>query len=101
MIAGAAGSMILTAGPANATGLSTSIGCVAQGAGAMECFATTTGGVPPYTYHWNVSPSTSSEISFFCGSRPVTVTVTETVTDTTGLTGSTTRSFYCPGGPPR
>jgi hypothetical protein len=100
MVVGAVSGVILMAGPANAAGLTTSFGCIAQGAGAMECFATTTGGVPPYTYHWNVSHGTGPEISFSCGSKPTTVTVTESVTDTAGNSGTQTRSFYCPGGPP-
>jgi hypothetical protein len=101
-VAGAAalvGGALLVAGPAAAvqrpvTPLSASVFCI-SGGDSMECDASATGGVAPYTFHWGQAASgTGSEVDFPC-TRNGTVPVSVTATDSVGATATAFKSTRC------
>jgi hypothetical protein len=80
--------------------------CVSDGNGGLECNASPSGGVAPYTYNWApdpISPWTEDSYTFvpcqFPHHHPVTqqygAWVTLTVTDSYGATWSSRRFFGC------
>lgn len=97
LIAGA----VLPIAPAAASTLTVQLGCEALGESRIACDASASGGTPQYSYAWSLgSAFRGQSVSFGCfaGSR---VTVTVTVTDAVGATGSATLRPLCVGGPPR
>jgi hypothetical protein len=94
----------VAAGPASASPatapLTIQLGCIPQGDSVVECIVNISGGVPPYTIHWNISKDTSDDISAFCSAGfPGTAVVT--VTDSAGTQISQSKGYNCRGGPPR
>jgi hypothetical protein len=95
---------VVAAGPASASPatapLSIQLGCIPQGDSVVECFVNITGGVPPYTIHWNISSDTSDDVAARCSAgHPGTAVVT--VTDSAGTQISQSKGYNCIGGPPR
>jgi len=86
--------------------MTTSAYCLSLGDGRLECTASVSGGVPPYTYNWSpdpISPWTEDEYTVVPCSNPVynlrtetwTYKVSLTVTDSYGATNSLTRQWSC------
>jgi hypothetical protein len=105
-IIGLAGVLIGLAGPAQATirpqtALTiTSLGCIPQGGSVVECIVSVSGGVAPYTYHWNLSASNSDDVTARCEAGHAG-TATVTVTDSAATSVAASRTYNCVGGPPR
>jgi hypothetical protein len=82
-----------------ATALAISLDCQAIGNYSYDCFAGVTGGVAPYTVHWNNGKTGESTVGK-CGPNPKHAVVSATVFDSTGASASATSSFDCYGGSP-
>ena len=80
--------------------LAIGLGCIPQGDSVIECIVNISGGVPPYTIHWNLSRSNSDDVTAGCeAGHPGTAVVTVTDSQLTQITQS--RGYNCVGGPPR
>jgi hypothetical protein len=68
--------------------------CNSDDPGRFSCTSIISGGVAPYSYHWNKSSANTPTISGACpkGERE---TVTLTVTDSVGTTGTGTTAYVC------
>jgi hypothetical protein len=100
--AGVLGLVGMAATPAQASTPLTINFMICQGLGAnlMDCEVSVSGGNGDYTYHWSSTRDDSEETVFPCSTGfPPTGTESVTVTDTAGGSASTSRTFYCIGGP--
>jgi hypothetical protein len=104
-LAGGAGMLGLVAAlglPAHASTPLTINFMVCQGLGAnlMDCEVSVSGGSGDYTYHWSSTTDDSEETVFPCSTGfPPTGTESVTVTDTAGGSATTSRTYFCIGGP--
>ena len=74
--------------------------CQGLGANLMECTASVSGGVAPYTYHWSSVTDDSDDVVFPCSTGfPPTEPESLTVTDAVGASAAVTRDATCIGGP--
>lgn len=81
------------------TPISVGIYCVSQGHQRLECQAAVSGGTGSYTYQWTPGPlpvgNGQDHVLVRCGPPYTNVTVSLTVTDSNGATGSGETGAFC------
>jgi hypothetical protein len=79
-----------------------SMSCTPQGAYVVECWATVSGGYPPYTYYWSNNPKDHSDdqTSMCTTGYPNWHQVNLTVYDSGGTYVTGTHYYACDGGFP-
>lgn len=72
--------------------------CIYLGRNRNECHADVSGGTGPYTYQWSPQPlAGGGEIAIIGCPGTAQQTISVTVTDSTGATGSFSEVFQCCG----
>ena len=80
------------------TSLAVGVYCIFLGRNRNECHADVSGGTGPYTYQWSPTPlAGGGEIAIIGCPGTAIQTISVTVTDSTGATGSFSGQFQCCG----
>jgi hypothetical protein len=84
-------------GTASPTPVAVGIYCISLGHQRLECHADVSGGTGVYTYQWSRTPIAGSTdlVIVRCARAYSNQTVTLTVTDSGGATGSSTTTTFC------